>query len=292
MQEAESLDPKAQSQKAPDWQAHQSPNRQSTIDNLLDLSAAEVFVDLRAGERMLRHIFCQPTAEDWLEYERGMNPRLVTSGEEMEAKLSTAQAANLFWLKRILRVEGYPQITQIPPIRSEPSVKSADWKGLIPLQHRIAAIGGLDRVQKAEDQWLLDDSETVAIILEARWNEVFFPRLVHRFRRPTVEHELRFEEAVNRWARRTERLGGQRRPTAPVVVSHSLPSLPTLIALYDELIGDVEGYQFGEWASKAMPVPHKSAAIRALFAREAVELPAFRPEKKDTAESQTIANDL
>jgi len=167
----------------------------------------------------------------------------------------------------------------------------------VPLQHRTEAVLSLGRVQVSADyadgeDSGLDDSETISIVLEARWNEVYYPRLVHRFKRPTVEHELRFDEATNRWARREQKIGGQKKPTAPVIVSQSLPCLPTLLELYDELIAEVEGYAAGgqkletrNWKLDTMPAPHKSAAIRGLFLRELAEAEPLKGESADYTDS-------
>jgi hypothetical protein len=144
-------------------------------------------------------------------------------------------------------------------------------------------VAGLDQVQAAEDQDILGDSEAVAVKLEAWWNGQFFPTLVHRFRRPLVEHELRFREAVERRALVTKRIGGQRHPKDQPLESRALPVLPTVIALYDELILSVEGYKVESSELKVqMDVPHKSAAIRALFAQEAVELEDVQPPSPES----------
>ena len=274
---------------------------------LLDLDSPECFVELKVGQRTIRHIFSPPTVKDWIEFERASNPRLVIQGETMETKLSIRRAADALWRARILRVEGYESSGDLAIAGSDDlqTSKSLNHKitqsqmERVPLQHRTEAVLSLGRVQVSADyadgeDSGLDDSETIAVVLEARWNEVYYPRLVHRFKRPRVEHELRFDEATNRWARREEKIGGQKKPTAPVIVSQSLPCLPTLLELYDELIAEVEGYAAGgqkletgnpvlrdpgvrDWKLDTMPAPHKSAAVRGLFLRELAEASSLRP---------------
>jgi hypothetical protein len=247
-------------------------NQKSKITNLLDLSTPERVVALRSparqdsaggGEKKIIHIFSPPTADDWIEYERMLRPTVIFSRESIETRLAIEKASDALWRRRILRVEGYPFDA------------TANWKEQIPLQHRRMAVAGLDQVQAADDQDILGDSETVGVRLVARWNGTVYEHLVHRFRRPGIEHELRFREATSRRALTGRRLGGLKRPQDEPIEQITLPSLPTLVALYDELIVAVEGYRVPSPDSRVanlMDVPHKAAAVRALLAREEVEL--------------------
>jgi hypothetical protein len=238
-------------------------NQKSKITNLLDLSTPERTVQLRLGEKKIVHVFTPPTADDWIEYERSLRPTVIFSRDSIETRLAIEKASDALWRRRILRVEGYPFDA------------TANWKEQIPLQHRRMAVAGLDQVQAADDQDILGDSETVAVRLVARWNGTVYEHLVHRFRRPKIEHELRFREATSRRALTGRRLGGVKRPQDEPIEQITLPSLPTLIALYDELIVAVEGYRVPSPESRVpnlMDVPHKAAAVRALLAREEVEL--------------------
>jgi hypothetical protein len=229
---------------------------------LLDLSAPERTVSLRLGEQKIVHVFSRPTVDDWLEYERMLRPTAIFSGEAVETSVAIEKASDSLWVRRILRVEGYPFDVE------------ANWKDRVPLQHRRVAVGGLDQVQAADDQDVLGDSETIAVRLVARWNGAVYHRLVHRFRRPGIEHELRFREATSRRALVIHRIGGRKRPTNEPIEQVTLPSLPTLIALYDDLIVRAEGYSRVESRELKveMDVPHKAAAVRALLAREEAEL--------------------
>jgi hypothetical protein len=246
------------------------------IQNLLDLSAGERTVVLLGSQgRRFVHHFTPPAAADWLEYERALRPTVIFREDELETRAATRTASDALWQKLIRRVEGYPS--------PESRVPSPESLSVVPLEHRVKAVAGLDQVQAAEDQDILGDSEAVAVKLEAWWNGQFFPTLVHRFRRPLVEHELRFREAVERRALVTKRIGGQRHPKDQPLESRALPVLPTVIALYDELILSVEGYKVESSELKVqMDVPHKSAAIRALFAQEAVELEDVQPPSPES----------
>jgi hypothetical protein len=239
-------------------------NPESKIQNLLDLSAAERFVALKVGERRLIHRFRPPTVDDWLEYERALRPTVVLADEEIETRVSQREASDELWRKRIAAVEGYaPEPLQIVQL------------GKVPLEHRVLAVSGLDRVQPAADQDVLGDSETVAVKLEAWWNGELYRRLVHRFKRPLVEHELRFQEAAERRTLARTKIGGQKKPGQGTLTTRALPQLPTLIALYDELIVGIDGYGQGAVpvlvANQLMDTPHKAAAVRELFRAERAE---------------------
>jgi hypothetical protein len=248
---------------AVDGAESRAPSPEPRVPNFLDLSVAERIVALRLGEKKIVHIFAPPAADDWIEYERTLRPTVIFSAENIETRLAIEKASDALWRRRILRVEGYPFDATV------------NWKEQIPLQHRRMAVAGLDQVQAADDQDILGDSETVAVRLVARWNGAVYEHLVHRFRRPGIEHELRFREAASRRALTGRRLGGVKRPQDEPIEQITLPSLPTLIALYDELIVAVEGYRVPSPESRVpnlMDVPHKAAAVRALLAREEVEL--------------------
>jgi hypothetical protein len=253
----------------------QEPGPESRILNpessLLDLSAPERTVKLRSGEKRYVHVFNPPTAEDWLEFERRARATQIFRGDEVETVTRLREAALALWEKRINRVDGYT-----------PSA-AGDFAG-IPSEHRIQAVLGLDRVElNTEDtEAATEDTETKVVVLQARWNGEFFPALVHRFKRPLVEHELRFSEAAARSTivlPRGPRLRNGKPDKDAAIESRRLPSLPTLIALYDEMIVGVEGYADGNSKLEIrnsviakMDAPHKSAAVRALFATEAVAL--------------------
>jgi hypothetical protein len=221
---------------------------------LLDLAVPERTVKLRSGDKRFVHVFTPPTPEDWIEFERASRVRRIYRGDEIETVTKLREAALELWEKRELRVEGYPEA------------------GLVPAEHRYQAVLGLSRVQPAEDQEDLGDTETSAVILEAWWNGEFFPRLVHRFKRPLIEHELRYKEASSRVSLIIER--GRKSGKDAALESRQLPCLSTLMILYDELLVSTEGYTDScgkiRPTIEAMDAAHKSAAIRQLFAEQAV----------------------
>jgi len=229
------------------------------MSELLKLETPERTAGLRVGARKLLHIFAPIAAEDWLEHNRQTRPTLrPQTDDSVETGSSELEANNALWLARILRVEGYPESY------------AERWKEFMPLGHRSLAVNALAQVQPAEDQDLLPDTETLLVRLEAWWNGVYFGDLRHRFQRPLIEHELRFHGSAQRSAIVRHRVGGQRRPSTPSSEIVSLPQLPTLLKLYDELIEAVEGYEPAE--AKKMDAMHKSAAVRGLFMGRTAEL--------------------
>ncbi len=231
------------------------PRVPSPESRLLDLAAPERFVALKVTERRLIHRFRPPTVDDWLEYERALRPTVVLADDEIETRVSQREASDELWRKCIRTVEGYSGETQ----NAEYGTKN------VPLEHRVLAVSGLDRVQPAIDQDVLGDSETVPVKLEAWWNGEFYGRLVHRFKRPLVEHELRFQEAAERRTLARTKIGGQKKPGQGTLTTRALPQLPTLIALYDDLIVETEGYLQSPGGFTSMDLPHKAAAVRELF---------------------------
>ncbi len=241
--------------------AAQTPESKNNgvLQQQLVLESPERTVALRMGERHLLHTFAPITAEDWLEHDRATRPTMrPQTDESLETNNSLLEANNALWEKRILRVEGYPESF------------GERWRELIPLAHRSLAVSGLGQVQAADDQDVLPDSESVIVRLEAWWNGVFYGDLRHHFTRPLVEHELKFHGAARRSAIVTRKVGGQRKPQQPQSEIVSLPQLPTLVKLYDELIEAVEGYAPND--PKKMDAMHKSAAVRGLFLSRTAEL--------------------
>jgi len=224
-----------------------SPNPEPLIPNpvLLDLSAPQRWVAINAGGKRHIHTFSQLTAEDWLAYDRALRPTLrVGSDDSMESSSKTLLAAAELWNKKIV-------------------VSGSDWaqdRSSVPLRHQEEAVKGLGYVSASPDQDAGLDTEAVTVTLEALWNGRYFKNLTHRFKRPLVEHELRFQEALRRSAFITQKVGGQRRPSKAASEIISLPNLPTMLALYDELIVSTSGY-----TGSPMDALHKSCAIRALF---------------------------
>lgn len=270
-----SQEPGVRGEAAEKWKPHfpwipqqPPPSTQQPAPALLDLSAPERIVKLRSGEHRYIHIFNPPTADDWLQFEQRARPTQIFRGEEVETHTGLREAALALWEKRIKRVEGYGD----SGLRIQDSSLSTE--------HRIQAVLGLDRVEiNAESavEGATEDTETKVVVLQAWWNGQLFPTLIHRFKRPLVEHELRFSEATARSSIVLPR--GVKRAKDAAIESRKLPSLPTLVALYDELVVGMEGYAAGQSpignrqsAIEMMDVPHKSAAVRGLFAVEAVSL--------------------
>jgi hypothetical protein len=231
------------------------PNPESRIPNpdLLNLCDLTRWVAVNAGGRRFVHLFSALTAEDWIAYDKMLRPTIrVRSDDEVESYSQALNAADRMWNEKIESFEGYPATEGRTPV----------GPAFVPLRHREEAVKGLGYVLQSLEQDALPDTESVTIRIEALWNGVYFKNLTHTFKRPLVEHELRFQEALRRSALISHKVGGQRRPSKDLNEFVSLPNFPTMIKLYDELIISFAGYAHEGCAMDAL---HKSCAVRALF---------------------------
>ncbi|MBI1353278.1 MAG: hypothetical protein GC160_02950 [Acidobacteria bacterium] len=210
------------------------------------LDAKELTATLRVRGCEVRHVFQPITASDWIEYEK---LSAVVSWRDDAGLILTdsmePQAAADLWQRRILRVD--------------PPGELADLSET-PLKHQIAAIAGLSQVFATGDD--LVTGGLVKITLEAARNGQRYAGLEHFFRRPSMQQSLAYE-----------RLSAQChaiRYDDGVRKSLVLSRLPELIELYDALIEDVCGYQFGDLGgarviADQMDPMHKKQAALALF---------------------------
>lgn len=240
------------------------------MSKLFELAPEEIAVPLQVSQagRVYRveHRLRPPAAADWLGYEAALQlaleelppePDAAAPGYRLTAR--TTDAALALWAGLVRRVEGYGEL---PP--------SDGWQELIPLAHKEAAVRALTLVAPAEAAG--EDSSNgffplnggeVAVELEAARDGRAYPRLVHRFRSPTVGDE----KTYRRLLAESLIVRGSRTPRA------LLPArLPGLIRLYDRLILGVEGYARGgqpltasREAVEHMDAWHKRAAVQALF---------------------------
>ncbi len=248
---------------------------------LLELAPAEITVPLKvtqAGESYrLRHVLRPPTAADWFVYEAALEmaveelPPGADSNEPCyRLRVRSSEAALLLWERLVLRVEGYEQLAE------------SDWRALIPLGHKEAAISALTLVAPVTARFFEPGAEEESnhtypllaeehrVMLEAVAAGVAYPQLVHRFRPPSVEAERTYRRLVSE----TLLVRGARTPRT------LLPArLPALVRLYDELILGVEGYGLnGEPLAASVQVTqhmdawHKRVAVQALFGDTAAEV--------------------
>lgn len=248
---------------------------------LLELAPAEITVPLKvtqAGQTYrLRHVLRPAAAADWFVYEAALEmaveelPPGAESGEPCyRLQVRSSEAALLLWARLARRVEGYEQLAE------------SDWRALIPLGHKEAAISALTLVAPATARFFEPDTdeesnhsypllaEERCVALEAVAAGVAYPQLAHHFRQPSVEAERAYRRLVSE----TLLVRGARTPRT------LLPArLPALVRLYDELIVGVEGYALnGEPLASSVQVTqhmdawHKRVAVQALFGDTTAEV--------------------
>lgn len=249
---------------------------------LFELVPEEIFVPLKvthAGHTYrVSHCLRPPAPADWYAYEAALEPAVEelppdAAGGEPSYRLAlrASDAALELWARLIRRVEGY----------AAPAPAEADWADLIPLAHKEASVRALTLVAPAladvagPNGFFPLAAEEVRVTLEAAAGGAAYPRLVHRFRAPSVEAERRYRRLLaDNFIVRGSRASRTLLP----------PRLPALVRLYDQLILGVEGYAFRGQplassldAIQNMDAWHKRVAVEALFGTPAPDTPAAEP---------------
>ncbi len=174
-----------------------------------------------------------------------------------------------------------PGFPETPAARQEELNSGSDWRLLIPLAHKEAAVRALTLVAPAApDSFAADSSngfyplcaDEIPVILEAALAGFAYPRLLHRFRPPSVQDERTYRRllAENLIVR------GTRHPRTLI------PSrLPALVRLYDQLILGVEGYAVHAQPPASsfqliqhMDAWHKRVAVQTLFGDLSADSPS------------------
>ncbi len=186
-------------------------------------------------------------------------------------------------------VRGKP--LRVPPLSNSRLEEEPNWRALIPLAHKEAAVRALTLVAPAQLQAESDDpgstsnqstdnyfplhAEQVPVVLEAAVAGRAYPRLVHLFRPPTVADERTYRRLLAE----TLIVRGGRHPRTLIPAR-----LPALCRLYDSLILGVEGYALeGQplassiHAIQSMDPWHKRVAVQALFGDANDSSPATGP---------------
>ncbi len=174
-------------------------------------------------------------------------------------------------------VRGKPP--RVPPRLHDEPESAINWRALVPLAHKEAAVRALTLVAPAQLQVESDDpdstsdqstdnyfplhAEQVPVVLEAAVAGRAYPRLVHLFRPPTVADERTYRRLLAE----TLIVRGSRHPRTLIPAR-----LPALCRLYDSLILSVEGYALegrplasSVHAIQSMDPWHKRVAVQALF---------------------------
>lgn len=177
--------------------------------------------------------------------------------------------------RRISRAES-------PATNEGASAPEGDWRSLIPLAHKEAAVRALTLVAPAPATLpgsanghfpLLADE--VPVVLEAALAGRAYPHLLHRFRPPSVADE----RIYRRLLAESLIVRGSRTPRTLIPAR-----LPALVRLYDRLILSVAGYSLNgcplstpEDIARAMDAWHKRVAVQTLFG----DFPAGVPAEED-----------
>ena len=194
----------------------------------------------------LLHTFKTPRAEDWLEFDR--MTRLVLESDEgtMKTDSLVAEATEWLWLECIKGVSGYGKLPE-------------DWRELIPLKHKEAALNAISQVEHGQDQQKVEGYtlgvEQEMIELEAARSGVVYKGLLHSLRKPNSAQQKEFSRVTGQ----TTYVRGQRKGTKALINSN----FGFLLKLYDALIVSVEGYEPNE--PRVMDATHKQIAVQLLM---------------------------
>ncbi|HXE75316.1 MAG TPA: hypothetical protein VNN18_06755 [Candidatus Xenobia bacterium] len=254
----------------------------TAMEKTLELAPPERVIPLKVTQAghvyRLRHVLRPPAAADWFAYEAALEPTVEELNDDAgepcyRLRVRSTDAAAALWERLIARVDGYGEVS------------GRDWRALIPLAHKEAAVGALTLVAPATRASASPDGfyplavNEVPVALEAVVGGVAYPRLVHVFQTPTVEAERAYRRLL---AETLTVRGGRDGATRTLIPAR----LPALVRLYDSLILRAEGYSVDGKPSTSLGVNslrdfmdawHKRIAVQALFGGLTAETPAAAP---------------
>jgi hypothetical protein len=225
----------------------------------LDLSSERV-IAIRDRAHPYRFTVAAVSDKQWRKYFSEIISTAENKGRETVREFDNSRAKMNLFDAVAIRVDGY---------KDGPVELTPDLLAKVHASHKIGVANVLTGVTVVEP----DDNDPLAmgsedVHLAALWgsdesgNTLRFSNLIHRFAVPVVEHQLRYMRAITR----SVVVGGRNGKT------HWRGAQPDLIAIYDELIQDVEGYETsgvpltGQPAIvAAMDAYHKVAAAEQLF---------------------------
>ena len=223
---------------------------------LLDLSAQERTVRLKIGPHRVLHILRRLTLQDWIRYQKTAHTQVIVSGEWSQMSSRSDEAAIELWDSAIVRIEGY---------KVGPGGLPVDWKNKMSVLQKIRAVDLLQEVEAVpESEQPAFEANSRSVCLEAGWNGTIYEHLMHKFRLPTQEDDLKYRRVQADSFRKRER-SRQRNGRREAVTKVLLPSiLGTMSEFYDQFILEVAGYTGAQHVADMDPL-HKQAAIMALF---------------------------
>jgi len=237
---------------------------------MFDLSLKEVFhqvIEERGGKRItLTHFFRPPTEEVWVDYHKGVSQLGLSKGKDIFEVSSTMQEKDEeLWEELILRVEGYS-------FKGKPLMEKENWKDLIPIQHKLAAIGGFMWVSlKSEPETSMEEvsvldlaEDSLEMSLEVLQNNKVH-EIVFNFKNPESKDYIKF----NRISSKMQLVRTKQRKVSEVRVP---TDIKPFIDLFDRLVESAKGYRYNnkdlmedpKWRSK-VDAYHKREAIKNLF---------------------------
>lgn len=239
-----------------------------TPQSTLDL-AGERKIAIRDRGVLYRFTLQRVTGERWLKYFEGIESSSETRGREQFNTIDASSALLSLVGDLLISATGYKIAGDLPITSLE------NWQQKIPMGHRLA-IGNVltSAAPSTEDGEVVCLGGDRSVEIESLWNAddegnmARYPRLVHKFKEPSFDHERRYR----RDSGRSKVIGGSR--TGKTVW---MGAQPTLIKIYDELIQGVEGYCYGSDDLGApghivqyMDAHHKVMAARQLFGQAEV----------------------
>lgn len=217
--------------------------------SLLPLDA-ERTVTIPRGPHLITYHLRRVTEDDWRKYSSGIAAYTERRGSA-EVEVYDANTAKTDLVSDcIITIDGC----------SEEFLSLPNWRELISLPHTIRVADALLNVDEAANPaGLVPGAIFVDICLRSTWNGVRYNSLVHRFAAPSKVHLRRYFKAASR----TRRIGSKNLwPNA----------FNAILALYDELIIEVEGYAIAgrplraaEEIIQEMDSRHKACALNRLM---------------------------
>lgn len=247
------------------------------IDQLLPLDSPERTVRIREllGEKpkIRRHIFSAIKENDWQKFFAHLQAKRHLHEGRFSIESRSDEASCKLWDRRIVRIEGYRVAGK--PSHEQPIEL---WRSRVPVSHKVATVELLQEVLQADDS--PDDFELAAeelpVVLSANWNGRVYEPLLHLFRAPGQDDEMRFR----RLDAQSFEIKGSRG------ISWFVPSVfGPLVELYNKLIVRVEGY-----AVAGQPLTEPAHHMDAIHKITAVAL-LFRPKpiKLETEEESSLS---